>query len=275
VRAVADPRDAEIEELRATLAAERLRLERELAFARRIQLNLMPPAPPLPAGWEVATAYRAARVVGGDFYDVYELPRRAGRFGLAVADVTGKGLTAALMMAFTRAVLRAAAYNGHGPNDALARTNRVLVRDARTGLLVTAFLGELDTRRAHLRYASAGHEPALVVRAASGIAAELPAGGTLLGLLDGPPEPSRSVAFEPGDVVFVYTDGLTDALSPDGSRFGPDRLRAVVESVASRSATEVVAAVVDAVDMFAAGVDQADDLTLLAVRRVPDGHEAR
>jgi sigma-B regulation protein RsbU (phosphoserine phosphatase) len=266
-----DPRDAEIASLRATLAAERARADRELDFARRIQLNLMPPVPQ-PPGWEIATWYRAARVVGGDFYDVYELPQRPGRFGLVVADVTGKGLTAALMMAFSRAVLRAAAYNGTGPADALERTNRVLVRDARTGLLVTVFLAVLDTARGRLRYASGGHEPALIARPrASGTfgVRELPSDGTILGLVDEAPAQDRSVVLVPGDVLVAYTDGITDALGQGGRRFGTERLAAVVSEAASGSASEVVEAVVAAVDAFAEGLDQADDLTLLAVRCRP------
>jgi phosphoserine phosphatase RsbU/P len=264
-----DPRDAEIAELRATIAMERDRLERELAFARRIQLNLMPQDPPQPAGWEIATWYRAARVVGGDFYDVYELPRRPGRFGLVVADVTGKGLTAALMMAFTRAVLRAAAYNGSGPADTLARTNRVLVRDARTGLLVTALVSVLDTATGRVRYASAGHEPALLVRAAHEVPVELEAGGTILGLVDAPAGGNRTIELGAGDLLLLYTDGVTDATAPDGRRFGPERLRAAVGAIRGVSATEVVDALIAEIDRFAGGTDQADDLTLLAIRRAP------
>ena len=155
---------AQVGDLRETRDGLVQRLEHELAVARRIQLNLMPRTLPQPEGWSVATAYRPAREVGGDFYDAYELPGRPGRIGFVVADVTGKGVTAALMMAFTRAVLRSAAYNGDGPADALMRTNRVLVNDARTGLFVTAFIGELDAASGTVRYASAGHEPPLVVR---------------------------------------------------------------------------------------------------------------
>jgi sigma-B regulation protein RsbU (phosphoserine phosphatase) len=260
---------AEIERLRAEVAAERSRSEHELQFARRIQLNLMPPVPPQPAGWQIATRYRAARSIGGDFYDVYELPRQPGCFGLAIADVTGKGLTAALMMAFTRAVLRSAAYNGTGPGDALARTNRVLVRDARTGLLVTAFLGVLDADAGQVRYAIAGHEPPLLVR--GGNVLELPAGGTILGLVDGAPEPDRSIELAPGDVLLAYTDGTTDAAAPDGRRFGAARLQAVVRDLTGTQAADLVEGVVAAVDDWAGGVEQADDITLLAVRRLAAG----
>lgn len=268
----ADPRDAEIEELRALVAAERGRAERELAFARRIQLNLMPRVPQ-PLGWEIATCYRPARTIGGDFYDAYELPRQPDGLGFAIADVTGKGLTAALMMAFTRAVLRAAAYNATGPGDALARTNRVLVRDARTGLLVTALVGVVDATTGRIEYASAGHEPALLVR--GGEPVELPAGGTIVGLVDGPAEPDQAIDLRPGDVLLTYTDGVTDAAATDRRRFGADRLQDVIRDLGGASANELVAGILAAVDEWAAGVEQADDITLLAIRRLPLEQSAR
>jgi phosphoserine phosphatase RsbU/P len=267
---VSDPRDHEIAELRATLAQERRRLERELDFARRIQLNLMPATPPQPEGWEIATRYRAARLVGGDFYDAFELPGPAGagvQVGLVIADVTGKGLTAALMMAFTRAVHRAAAYNGTGPADALDRTNRVLVRDARTGLFVSAIGAVLDPVRGRLTYASAGHEPPLLARGSGAGVEELPAGGRLLGLMEPAASAEQQVDLAPGDLVVLYTDGTTDAVDPAGSRFGADRLRMAVEDARGASAQDAVASLLASVDRFAGTAEPADDLTLVAIRR--------
>lgn len=269
---MSDPRDAEIAELRATLAQERRRLERELAFARRVQLNLMPATPPQPAGWEIATLYRAARLVGGDFYDAFDLPGASGSgglVGLVIADVTGKGLTAAVMMAFTRAVHRAAAYNGAGPADALERTNRVLVRDARTGLFVSAIGAVLDPAPGRLTYSSAGHEPALLARASGADVEELPAGGRLLGLMEPAASPEEVVDLEPGDLVVLYTDGVTDAIDPAGSRFGADRLRHAVEDARGRTAHDSIADVLAAVDRFSGTAEPADDLTLIAIRRAP------
>ena len=266
---MSDPRDREIAELRATLALERQRLERELDFARRIQLNLMPAVPPQPAGWEIATAYRAARLVGGDFYDAFALPGPGGRIGLIIADVTGKGLTAALMMAFTRAVHRAAAYNGSSPADWLERTNRVLVRDARTGLFVTAIAAEVDPSRGVLTYASAGHEPALMARRGGRSVDELPAGGMLLGLLEPAPSPDQEVPFEPGDLAVLYTDGVTDAVDADGSRFGAGRLAEAVARADGLTAAAAVAGILGSVDRFVGTAEPADDLTLVAVRRLP------
>jgi serine phosphatase RsbU (regulator of sigma subunit) len=222
---------------------------------------------PAPPGWQLATAYRAARTVGGDFYDAYALPAAATSVGLAVADVTGKGLPAALMMAFSRAVMRSAAYNGSGPADALRRTNRVLVRDARTGLFLTALVGRLDTATGRLRYANAGHEFPLLRRSGSRRIRELRAPGAMLGLLGTLAVADRVVTLAPGDLFLVYTDGVTDALAPDGHRFGLGRLVDVVAQAGDAPASAVVAAIVSAVDQFAGAAEQADDMTLLAVKR--------
>jgi serine phosphatase RsbU (regulator of sigma subunit) len=264
-----EPAETELEALRATLALERRRLERELEFARRIQINLMPLAALQPPGWEIATAYRAARMVGGDFYDVFELPAFPGSVGLVVADVTGKGITGALMMAFTRAVLRSAAYNGSGPADALERTNRVLVREARTGLFVTALAARLDTQASTLTWSSAGHEAPLLMHAGAGEIEELPGGGHLLGLAEGASTPDRSIELRPGDLVLFITDGITDALRDDGQRFGEDRLRSALRDSIGLPASETVGLILQSVDAFSGSTDQADDLTLLAVRRQP------
>lgn len=267
--AAADPRDAEIGRLRSLLAGDRLRQERELAFARRIQLNLMPTDLPVPRGWEIATGYRAARMVGGDFYDVYTLPSARAMLGLVVADVTGKGLPAALMMAFSRAVMRSAAYNGRGPADALRRTNGVLVRDARTGLFLTALVARLDPIAGRLRYANAGHEHPLLRRRASRRVRELRAPGAMLGLFDQPSVADRVVTLAPGDLFFVYTDGVTDATASDGRRFGLERLVDVILEAGEVSASAVVANVVAAVNGFVGDAEPADDMTLLALRRSP------
>jgi serine phosphatase RsbU (regulator of sigma subunit) len=269
LRARLSEREGELEDLRSELGTERLRLERELAFARRVQLNLMPHAGPVLPGWSISTAYRAARTVGGDFYDVYELPDRAGTVGLVVADVTGKGITAALMMAFSRAVLRAAAYNGNGPEDALRRTNRVLVEDARTGLFLTAFVAELDPRTGLVRYAIAGHEPPMLLRSGSARVTALAAGGEMLGIFETLTARDRRIELRPGDTLVVYTDGVTDARDARNRLFGEKRLRDAIMAHRDRGAVGVVAGVLDAVDAFAAGTPAADDVTLLAIGREP------
>jgi sigma-B regulation protein RsbU (phosphoserine phosphatase) len=262
--------EAEVRRLEGAVAKLDERLEHELAIARGIQVSLMPRALPQPAGWRLASAYRAAREVGGDFFDAYELPARPGHLGFVVADVTGKGVTAALVMAFTRAVLRAAAYNGVGPGDALARTNRVLVTDARTGLFVTAFAGELEVATGRLRYASAGHEPPLLVRAGDGKVTELalpPA--TLLGAFMDFDAPETDLELAPGDLLVAFTDGVTDAADASRTRFGDARFQAALGAVAGAGPDGAVSGVLAAIDAFVAGQPAADDITLLAIGRQP------
>src|SRR5690349_18027788 len=151
----------------ATSDAERVhaeRLEHELVIGRRIQRSLMPRRFPSVPGWEIAAAYDAAREVGGDLYDAFLLRNRPGSLGLVIADVTGKGISAALVMADVRALIHAAADHGGGPAVTIDRVNRILVSERATGLFVTVAHGELDAGSGLLTLASAGHEPVHVVR---------------------------------------------------------------------------------------------------------------
>jgi serine phosphatase RsbU (regulator of sigma subunit) len=259
--------EGEVERLRAELDAERRRLRDELAFARRVQLNLMPVTPPNLPGWEIATGYRAARQIGGDFFDIYPLPGRPSIIGFVVADVTGKGVTAALMMAFSRAVLRSAAYNGSGPADALQRTNLVLVREARTGLFLTAFIGWLDTDSGLLRWASAGHEAPIIVRRGSRRVSRLTVAGELLGMFEPLSIRDRTTRLERGDVLVVHTDGVTDARDDQGRFFGERRYLDVIGRYADNGAADIVRATQAAVDEFQGDAPAADDLTIVAISR--------
>jgi len=221
-------------------------------------------------GWDVAVHYRAARIVGGDFYDVYELPGPDGAVGLTVADVTGKGVTAALLMAFARAVMRSAAYNASGPVDTLDRTNRVFSGDIRTGLFLTAFAARLYPN-GRVRHASAGHEPALVWRARSRRLDSTGSAGVMLGLFGRLGAEQRSLRLAPGDVLLAYTDGATDAQNAEGTRFGERRLRKAFAAAAPRGAEAVIDGVRTAVEGFCSSAPEpADDVTLVAVGR-PSG----
>jgi sigma-B regulation protein RsbU (phosphoserine phosphatase) len=263
-----EDRDGSIAALTAELEALRDRQERELRTAQRIQVSLMPrSAPDLGPGWEVAARYRAARSIGGDAYDLYPAqPGSVGQLGVNIADVTGKGVTAALLMAFCRAILRSAAWNGTGPADTLQRVNRVLARDVRSGLFVTALVAELDAADGDLRWASAGHEPPLLVRP-GGTTSRLPAGGAMLGLFDPADAPEHRRRLRPGETLVLLTDGVTDMTDPHRRRFGEVRLMRTLRGVAGTGASQVLDAVVDALDAFADGTPQADDLTLVAIHR--------
>ncbi len=254
-------------------SAEQERIRQELEVARRIQASFLPDCcPPIP-GWELAAVWRSARQVGGDFYDFIPLPPdgvgEAGsqRLGLVVADVADKGVPAALFMALSRTLMRTVAIDGRPPALALSRANDLIVADARTDLFVTLFYAVLDAPSGDVAYATAGHVPALLVRAGSGRVQELRAPGMAMGVLPDVSFEERRVHLEPGDVLVCYTDGVTDAMDGGHQAFGRDRLRAVVQAQHHLAAVDLARAIEEAVDAFAGGTAQFDDLTLLIAKR--------
>jgi sigma-B regulation protein RsbU (phosphoserine phosphatase) len=256
----------------------RLRLEEELAVARRIQLALLPSHPPVVAGWSFAATYQAARQVGGDFYDFLDHALGQRRLGLVIADVTGKGVPAALMMAYSRAVVRAESMAGNAPLEVLARTNRLIMQERRTRLFLSALYAELDLDTGRLAYANAGHDAPLLIGAGGRSCRELDAPGVILGAFHDIGLESREVQLEPGDTVVLFTDGVTEARDPLGQLFGDERLVAAATAGVAASAARgdghavggaqaVVEAIVGAVGEFTAGAEQADDLTIVVVQR--------
>jgi len=242
---------------------ERERLERELQLAREIQRTFLNrPAPQLP-GWELNFRWRTAREVGGDFYDFFELPD--GHLGLVIADVADKGMPAALYMTMIRALVRATVQQVRVPREVLERVNDVLVPDAEQGLFVTIFFGELSLESGELSYANAGHNPPLVLRAASGEIELLHPTGMALGVLEGNPLQAQQVSLSPGDVLILYTDGITEAFSPDGEIYGLPRLR---NTICSATAEALLDAIDQSVTAFIGDAPLSDDLTLLVLRRI-------
>ncbi len=244
----------------------RARLTEELAIGRRIQLALVPRRFPDVAGWSFAAAYEPALEVGGDLFDAFGVRGQTGQVGLLVADVTGKGIPAALLMADVRALLHAATDNASGPGDALERVNRILVRERATALMVTALLLVVDTETGIVRYASAGHEPPLVARA-TGVVEPLEASGAILGLAEHATFVEHQARLEPGDAVVLYTDGITDARDEQRSFYGEDQLLRIVAASCGRSAGALVQAITDDVHAFRGDADPFDDLTLLVAER--------
>jgi phosphoserine phosphatase RsbU/P len=246
----------------------RAAIDAELAVGRRIQLSLMPRRFPVVPGWEIASAYEPAREVGGDFYDAFAVRGDVGRLGIVVADVTGKGVPAALLMADTRALIHAAVDHGSDPADALGRVNRILVGERASGLFVTVALGVLDAASGALAFASAGHDPIHVLRSNGGLTILEPS-GRLVGMVADLAATSTSVELLPGDAFVGHTDGITEARAPDGSFYGEERFRSLLTRLAGGSAAEIVEAIVRDVTAFRNGAEPSDDLTLLVVRRLP------
>lgn len=251
------------------------RVEAELALSRRVQRSFVPLVAPEVDGWDLASAFEPAREIGGDFFDVFRIRDRRRSLGLVIADVTGKGIAAALLMAFSRPLLRAAVDRLYAPAAALERTNAILVDERRSALFITAIVAVLDARRGNLRVAAAGHEPPLVWRASSGALEWFPVGGPMLGAFSRLGVRERKLTLYHGDMLLCYTDGVTDARSPTGERFGERRLRAAVRTAGGGPARDVVAAIVGSMQTFQAGTPAADDVTILALRRLPAKRRAR
>lgn len=253
------------------------RIEAELTLSRRLQRSFVPLVTPEVEGWDIASHYEPARQIGGDFFDVFRIRERGRRLGLVIADVTGKGIAAAMLMAFTRPLLRSAVDRLKSPGEALARTNEILVDERRTALFITALIAVVEPRTGRAQVAAAGHEPPLIWRAATGSLEELGVEGPLLGAFRSIQLRDLAITLQPRDVLICYTDGVTDAQSPRGERFGmaqfEDAIRSATEPAAgpggAASAREIVDNVLAAMERFQAGTPAADDVTLLVARRLP------
>jgi serine phosphatase RsbU (regulator of sigma subunit) len=208
-----------------------------------------------------------AREIGGDFYDFFLLD--GDRLALTVADVSGKGIPAALFMAVSRTVLR----GGDGGDDMagqMERANRLLAAENAAAMFVTAFHGVLDLKSGALRYCNAGHNPPYLLRAAGG-REMLKATGIPFGVDGDLPYRVAETFLLPGDTLFVFSDGITEAFNPDAEEFGTDRLEDTLDKTPGRAAAELVADVLAATRDFAAGAEQSDDITALALVYRPPG----
>ncbi len=200
----------------------RERLEREMQLAREIQRTFLPSELPEMPGWEMNVWWRTAREMSGDFYDFFELP--GGRLGLVIADVADKGMAAALFMTLIRTLLRAEARDSDSPAEVLAGVNDLLVPDSQKGMFVTLVYGVLDPKSGTLTYANAGHNPPLWVKMREVNIETLDKSGMALGVYEGSPIEERSIQLQRGDTLVLYTDGVTEAFSPEWMIYGAERL---------------------------------------------------
>jgi len=238
---------------------EKERQDRDLQIARGIQQSLFPRSSPQVEGFEVVAQSRSCFQVGGDYYDF--IPLEGGRLGLVIADVSGKGTPASLMMASVHAWLQAMAGTAR-PTQVLERLNRFLHANTQTSRYVTLFYGELDPAIRRLAYVNAGHVPPYV-RRADGREERLTAGGPVLGLLEDVALEAGELDLGAGDLLTVVTDGVTEALNPAGEEFGDERVRRVLAGAAGRGASASLSALVAAVDAWAGAAGCTDDLTAL------------
>ncbi len=246
-------------------AAERRRLESEVALARRIQVALLPETLPPLAGWEVHAGNVPSRVVSGDYYVVMPRPGGDGAVFM-VADVSGKGIAASLLTASLEALAAGPIEDGLPPDEVCERVSRRLFQRTPPEKYATAFVASVEGSSGVMRYANAGHNPALLVRA-SGETQWLGATGVPLGLLSQACYEPAAVQLAPGDLVVLYTDGITEAMNPAEEEYGGARLEAVCRRHRGAALPDLQAAVERDLDAFAAGVPYADDRTIVMLRR--------
>jgi sigma-B regulation protein RsbU (phosphoserine phosphatase) len=242
----------------------RERLETEVQLARQIQKTFLPEALPSHPHWQMSARWRTARQVGGDFYDVIQFPN--DRLGIFIADVADKGMPAALFMALTRTLVRAAVKETSSPAEALRRVNELLVPDTKQGMFVTVVYAVLDQTTGEFTYANAGHNPPLWVRRDS--VERLTRTGIALGASEDAHMTERTIQLAEGESLLLYTDGLTEAFNLEGDMFGEERLLRALGWQVSVSADDMIKMVESALDDFAGDAPPSDDLTMLAVRRV-------
>jgi len=242
---------------------EKERQDRELQIAREIQQGLLPKTRPQVAGFDLAALSHSCYQVGGDYYDF--IPLAGGRLAMVIADVSGKGTPASLMMASVHASLQAMAGTA-APHELLQRLNRFLYDNTQESRYVTLFYGELDPARRLLRYVDAGHVPPYL-RRADGREERLRTGGPVIGLLEDVSLDTGEVRLEPGDLLTVVTDGVTEALSPAGEEFGDARVAAALAE-ARGGAQAALETLVMAVEAWTGEAGCTDDLTVLTLRAI-------
>jgi sigma-B regulation protein RsbU (phosphoserine phosphatase) len=248
-------------------AAGQAALRREIQIAQEVQEQLFPHERPALQTLRYAGVCRAARGVGGDFYDF--LPLTGNHLGVAIADIAGKGLPAALLMASLQALLRSHAPTYAGDLAALGRElNRHLQETTDGARYATLFFGVYDDTSRTLRYLNAGHVPPLVIRRGETSPRRLEASGTVLGLFAWQQYEEQSVRLEPGDRLFVFTDGVTEAEAPSGDMFGEERLLEWVGRLAAVPAEELPERLLAEVSAFVGSSQQQDDITVIAAEVV-------
>ena len=251
-------------------ALEKERMQQELLIARGIQEDLLPPAKLTLPGYDIYGFSRPCDETGGDYFDYIRV--REGRLGLAIGDVSGHGIGAALYMATARALLRAFLSTTTNLSKVIGDLNNALERDMATGKFMTLFYGELDLLERTLGYVMAGHNEPLVYRAASGEFEELQSPGMALGFLrDNDYDLAGPVEFSPQDILILYTDGIPEARNRAKDQFGMERMIEAIRSRRTRPAKDIVDGIIRDVTEFAGARGFEDDLTLIVVKFLEAG----
>jgi sigma-B regulation protein RsbU (phosphoserine phosphatase) len=247
------------------VAVEKGRLERELQVAREVQSNLIPRSTPDLPGWQFSSLWQPARQVSGDFFDFIPLP--GDRLGIVIADVTDKGMPAALFMAHARSVLRASVIGPFSPSENIASANHLICTDPTEGMFVSLFYGQLDPVTNEMIFVNGGHNPPFHYQAETDQLVELGRTGFPLGIEDGSEYGQGTAKVKSGDIILLYTDGITEAMNQAGDFFEPQRLRQILLQNKTASAEEIQSVIKYAVFEFIGPIEPSDDVTMVVLKK--------
>jgi len=242
-------------------------IKRELNIAMEIQTSILPktfPAFPDHKEFDIYAKMVPAKEVGGDLYDFFQLDKY--RIGLIIGDVSGKGIPAAMFMAVSKTLLKATAMKGISPDTCLSLVNDILVDESLPTVFVTVFYGIFDTRSGAFEYCWGGHNPPYLFSKSGEVKPLENRGGILLGGVKNVEFESNIVMLQPGDSLFLYTDGVTEAMNPGEEMYDESRLISALQKNCHLPIEGVVNTVFEEVQAFAAGAQQSDDITCLAIR---------
>lgn len=240
-------------------------IQQDLTTAREIQQAILPKNfPPFPSRieFDLYASMVAAKEVGGDFYDFFMIDK--DRLGFVIGDVSGKGVPAAIFMAVSRTLIRATGLKGIPTDECMNYVNNLLCNESVSCMFVTVFYGILNMTNGELEYVNAGHNPPFVLSSGNIKFLEM-TGGTILGCIEGLKYQSKKCTFQPGDRLFLYTDGVTEAFNKEGKAYGEYRLKDILRNNLDKSTEEMVKLVSQDVNEFSTGVPQSDDITMLAI----------
>ena len=242
-------------------------IKHELGIATEIQTSILPKVfPPFPdrKEFDIYAKMIPAREVGGDLYDFFLIDK--SRVGVIIGDVSGKGIPAAMFMAVSKTLLKATALKGIPPDSCLESVNNILVDESLPSMFVTVFYGIFDTRNGSFEYCNGGHNPPYLISAGGEVRQLDNRGGVFLGALKNLEYESNVVMLQPGETLFLITDGITEAMNTREEMFGEERSQAALQMHAGKPLPELVQKVLEEVQAFAGAQEQSDDLTCLTLR---------
>ena len=242
----------------------------DLAVAREIQQAILPRIfPPFPENahqLDIAASMNAAKDVGGDFYDFFRIDD--DRIGFVIADVSGKGVPAAIFMAVSRTLIRATGLRGVSTSECITYSNNLLAEESANSMFVTVFYGIYHIKTGEVTYTNAGHNPPYVIKANGSIKRFPYSQNVIAGIVKDYPFTEESFQLEPGDTLLLYTDGVTEAVDTEEKEYGEERLEALLKNTLHVGCQQMIEMVKDEVKTFEEDAEQSDDITLLAIKRL-------